>query len=162
MSADEYPPLPVLCAPRIPKAGDDRVSGVPTKADAFPTSATHNVVLWANPFMLPCCECRRKHVGIKILAENLGFRVSALFTPSTYPHLKPRHPLPIQPFDPATKALFHRHAATQIGFPGLQHKHSAIHEEGNIHSKGRGCHVAPFSSAGCRLQSTNGSRARRN
>ena len=102
MSADEYPPLPVLCAPRIPKAGDDRVSGVPTKADAFPTSATHNVVLWANPFMLPCCERRRNHVGIKILAENLGFRVSALFTLSTYRHLKPRHPLP----DLAKTALF--------------------------------------------------------
>lgn len=50
-------PLSVLCSPRIPKAGDGRVSGAPTKADALPTSATHSVVLWANPFMLRCLVC---------------------------------------------------------------------------------------------------------
>lgn len=39
-------------APRIPEAGEDRISGAPTKADALPTSATHSAVFWANPFMV--------------------------------------------------------------------------------------------------------------
>lgn len=91
--------------------------------------------------ILSCClavSVEESTVGIKFFGGKSRVPCISFFYPFDIPSSKTTTP----PSRSSRNSVFIGITATQIGFPGLQHIHSAIHEEGNIHSKGRGCHVA--------------------